>query len=265
MPATYAHYVFGKKVYKRLSKAEKEIICEAKDAFLLGLHGPDLLFYYYPLGKNRVNQQGYQMHKEIAADFFEKGKVLCREEENPVLRAYLYGFLCHYILDSECHPYVSLYMEENDCGHLEVETEFDRYLMELDGYDPLEYVPVHHLISRRDTREQIAKMFDDVTEMQIDVAIRMFRHTIKALVCRNPVKRVILKTASKLAGQDKKLGGLLMDGSVNLVCEDSDWFLEERLEHAVEIAVETIDNYSYVLDKGGLLAERLYRDYNEIS
>ncbi len=265
MPATYAHYVFGKKVYRRLSKAEKEIICEAKDAFLLGLHGPDLLFYYYPLGKNRVNQQGYRMHKKIAADFFEKGKILYRKEQSSPLRAYLYGFLCHYILDSECHPYVSLYTEEKDCGHLEIETEFDRYLMELDGRDPLEYVPIHHLVSRRDTREQIARMFDGVTEQQIDKSIRMFRHTIRMLICKNPVKRAVLKTASRVTGQDKKAGGLLMDGRVNLKCEESDWFLEERLERAVGIAVEQIGYYSRVLERGGLLTERMYRDYNEIS
>ena len=265
MPATYAHYVFGKKVFKKLPKGEKEIICEAKDAFLLGLHGPDLLFYYYPLCRNRINQQGYSMHKEIAADFFEKGKKLYEQEKNLILRAYLYGFLCHYILDSECHPYINFYMDENDCGHLELETEFDRYLMELDGYDPLEYVPVRHLISRRSTREQIARMFEDVTERQIHTAIQMFRSTIKAFVCKNPVKRMVLKNVSRLTDQDQKLGGLLMDGRVNLVCEDSDWFLEERLERAVETAVEELVYYSYILDKGGVLSERMYRDYNEIS
>ena len=56
-----------------------------------------------------------------------------------------------------------------------------------------------------------------------------------------------------------------MDGRVNLVCEDSDWFLEERLERAVETAVEELVYYSYILDKGGVLSERMYRDYNEIS
>lgn len=264
MPATYAHYVFGKKVYKRLPKEEKKVICEAKDAFLLGLHGPDLLFYYHPLGRNEVNRQGYQMHHEVAADFFEKGKRIYRENQSGILKAYLYGFLCHYILDSECHPYVELYMEENDLGHHEIETEFDRYLMELDGYDPLEYVPVHHLISRRKTREQIAGMFNDVTEMQIDVAIRMFRQTIKGLVCRCPAKRALLKAASKITGQQKGLGGLIMDGRVNLFCEDSDWFLEERLGRAVDEAVDEIVNYSMILEYGGLLPERLYRDYMKI-
>ena len=59
MPAAYAHYVFGKKVFQELSGTEKEIIRKGEDAFLLGLHGPDLLFYYFPLCKNRINQQNF--------------------------------------------------------------------------------------------------------------------------------------------------------------------------------------------------------------
>ena len=74
MPAAYAHYVFGKKVFQELSGTEKEIIRKGEDAFLLGLHGPDLLFYYFPLCKNRINQQGVKLHKKIAAEFFELQK-----------------------------------------------------------------------------------------------------------------------------------------------------------------------------------------------
>ena len=107
MPAAYAHYCFGKEVYKELPEKEKKWILEGKDAFLLGLHGPDLLFYYFPLVKNRVNQQGVHLHQELAADFFEKGLKKYRQSEDPVLRAYLYGFICHFILDSECQPYIN--------------------------------------------------------------------------------------------------------------------------------------------------------------
>mgnify|MGYP005857119401 CR=1 FL=1 len=74
MPAAYAHYVFGKKVFQEFSGTEKEIIRKGEDAFLLGLHGPDLLFYYFPLCKNRINQQGVKLHKKIAAEFFELGR-----------------------------------------------------------------------------------------------------------------------------------------------------------------------------------------------
>ena len=101
MPAIYAHYLFGKKVYQRLPQPEKEVIRKGKDAFLIGLHGPDLLFYYRPFGKNRINRQGTRMHQELAAGFFDKGKREYEKDQNPVLRAYLYGFLCHFILDSE--------------------------------------------------------------------------------------------------------------------------------------------------------------------
>lgn len=265
MPATYAHYVFGKKVYKNLPEEEKQVLARGKDAFLLGLHGPDLLFYYYPLGKNRINQQGTRMHKELAADFFDRGRTNYRKERDQVLRAYLYGFLCHFILDSECHPYVNYYMEENHLGHLEIETEFDRYLMELDGYDPLNFVPVKHLISRKHTREQIALMFDEVTPEQIGVCIKMFRMVIASFVCKNPIKRSVFKILSRLTGQDKSIGGLIMDGRVHPKCGESDRFLAERLEQGVQIAVEEIEKYSKVLEQGGLLSDRLYRDYEEFA
>ena len=82
MPAAYAHYVFGKKVFQELSGTEKEIIRKGEDAFLLGLHGPDLLFYYFPLCKNRINQQGVKLHKKIAAEFFELGRKRYKEDQD---------------------------------------------------------------------------------------------------------------------------------------------------------------------------------------
>ncbi|MBS6396544.1 MAG: zinc dependent phospholipase C family protein [Clostridiales bacterium] len=261
MPAAYAHYVFGKKVFAELPRKEKQIIRRGRDAFLLGLHGPDLLFYFYPLKKNRVNQLGSRMHEEIAADFFNKGKENYQKKKDPVLRAYLYGFLCHYILDSECHPYVAYYMEERGLGHLAVETELDRYLMEVDGLDPLDYVPVHHLISRAHTRSQIASMFEDVTKEQIDISIRMFRRIITFLVCRSPLKRRLLTFICRVTGQKNHFGELIMDGRVHPSCEESDWFLEERLNHGVQIAVQEIENYSRVLESDAALSERLYQNY----
>ena len=84
MPAAYAHYYFGKKVYKTLPKQEQEIIREGKYAFLLGLHGPDLLFYYFPVCKNRINQEGVKLHKSIAADFFEYGVKQYQKNPDPI-------------------------------------------------------------------------------------------------------------------------------------------------------------------------------------
>ncbi len=264
MPATYAHYVFGKKVFHKLPEKTKQEVRQGKDAFLLGLHGPDLLFYYYPFHKNRINQYGVRMHKEIAADFFDRGRICYRKDQDPALRAYLYGFLCHFILDHECHPFVNYFMEEKDLGHLTIETEFDRYLMSDDGYDPKSFVPVHHLISKAHTREQIARMFDDVTPEQIHTCIQQFRMVIALFVCRGSAKRLALKSISRVAGQDKNIGGLIMDGRVHPVCAESNRFLKERMEHAVLTAADEILKYRRVLEMGGLLSERLYQNYEEL-
>ncbi|MCI8824072.1 MAG: zinc dependent phospholipase C family protein [Lachnospiraceae bacterium] len=263
MPATYAHYVFGKKVLKKLPESIRQEVRQGEDAFLLGLHGPDLLFYYYPVSKNRINQQGVAMHQELAAEFFDRGRSLWRKEQDPALRAYLYGFLCHFILDSECHPFINQYVEEKGLGHLTIETEFDRYLMAMDGRALLSYVPVHHLISRANTRKQISRMFDQVTPGQIGACIWQFRQVITFFVCRNPIKRLFLKIISRVMGQDNGIGGLIMDGKVHPFCAESDHFLEDRMEHAVLTAVDEIKKYARVLRTGGLLSDRLYQNYEE--
>ena len=106
-------------------------------------------------------------------------------------------------------------------------------------------------------------MFENVTPKQIDVCIKMFRRIIAFFICASPVKRRILRTVSRVTGQDKELGGLIMDGIVHPGCWESNDFLEERMEASVETAVQEIVNYSRVLEGKGLLSIRLYRDYEE--
>lgn len=48
MPSTYAHYRLGQEVLKNLPAKEKRLIEQHKELFDIGLHGPDILFYYKP-------------------------------------------------------------------------------------------------------------------------------------------------------------------------------------------------------------------------
>ena len=52
MPTTYTHYRFGRDVYKRLPVQIQDIIRSHGGLYNLGLHGPDLLFYYKVYQKN---------------------------------------------------------------------------------------------------------------------------------------------------------------------------------------------------------------------
>ena len=67
MPAAFAHDLFGRKVYMEADPVVKRIIKKERYCFLLGVHGPDILFFYKALGKNKVNQKGVRMHGEPAA------------------------------------------------------------------------------------------------------------------------------------------------------------------------------------------------------
>ncbi|MFR5355370.1 MAG: hypothetical protein ACLTI1_04295 [Clostridia bacterium] len=121
---------------------------------------------------------------------------------------------------------------------------------------------IHHLISRAHTRREISKMFDHVTAGR-STGIRLFRRTLKLFVCRSRRKLKIFRIFSRLTGQDKEIGGLIMDGQLNEACQESDLFLEDRLNKGVKLAAEEIEKYSHALDTDGFLSMRLYRNYEE--
>ena len=140
MPTTYAHDLFGREVYRRLPSDMKGLIRRHGDLYRIGLHGPDILFYYM-VSKNPVTQFGIDMHREKAKAFFEEGMSQVRRNKDEALLAYLLGFGCHYMLDSACHPYVNRMAEEGVIPHIVLEKEFDRVLMEETGRDPDHYYP----------------------------------------------------------------------------------------------------------------------------
>ena len=130
MPTTYTHYRFGKDVLDALPRRIRTAMETNRELFDIGLHGPDILFYYRALIPNSVSGQGYGMHKQMADLFFERAKkVIADADDKTMSRAYIYGFICHFALDSECHPYVEKMIQKSGIGHSEIEMEFDRYLL----------------------------------------------------------------------------------------------------------------------------------------
>lgn len=80
MPSTYAHYRMGQEVYKSLPALARTTINNHKELYDIGLHGPDILFYYQPLAVCAVNKQGYDMHEKSGLEFFKKaGKLFVRQ------------------------------------------------------------------------------------------------------------------------------------------------------------------------------------------
>ena len=98
MPASYAHYRFGKQVLPTLPADVRQCIQRFRRLYDMGLQGPDFFFYYNPVMKTAVGGLGEHFHSQTGQVFFDHA---CKAASSEAARAYLYGLLCHYCLDSE--------------------------------------------------------------------------------------------------------------------------------------------------------------------
>lgn len=139
MPSTYAHRRFGTNVLEHLPDELRAQLEQNRELYDIGLHGPDLLFYYHAAKSNPVGALGNAMHEEPGRVFDRARRVVHCEADRDAALAYALGFVCHFALDSTCHPYVEQFTRESGVTHCEIETEFDNMLLRRDGYDPLKF------------------------------------------------------------------------------------------------------------------------------
>ena len=81
MPSTYAHARLGNDAEKCADEKIKGIIERNRDCYALGLHGPDLLFYFKPLTANKINAIGYGIHERFASEFFKGQRISLKSAE----------------------------------------------------------------------------------------------------------------------------------------------------------------------------------------
>lgn len=152
MPSNYAHHRFGIQVFPSLPPTARRSCFQFRRLFDFGLQGPDFFFYHNFMRKTKLVKLGSMYHQMSGREFFGNICRRLRSEASEADRAYLYGLLGHYCLDKSCHPFVYGTTEDGVIGHSELETEFDRYLMELDGVrKPHGY---HHFTAHRMKRKE---------------------------------------------------------------------------------------------------------------
>ena len=136
MPSHYSHHRFGKDVLPAIPADCQRLIQRFRRLYNIGLQGPDLFFYYNPFLKTETGELGKKFHRMTGREFFTQACEILRKNTSEGAAAYLYGLLAHYCLDSVVHPFVHELTDEGPLGHVELEVEFDRYLLQLDGKHP---------------------------------------------------------------------------------------------------------------------------------
>lgn len=262
MPTTYAHYKFGREVLRALPGPLKNSIEKNRELFDIGLHGPDILFYYRVVMKNHVNRLGYAMHDQNADEFFARAaKVLQNASDKSAARAYLYGFICHFALDSECHNYIEKMIQVSGLTHSEIEMEFDRSLLVEDRIDPVPYLTCGHIHATQKNAEVIAPFFEDITPKELRKSLSYLILCHKVLLAPGKRKRKALFTVLKLVGMHELASGMVMSLSPNPACENFCRILRKQFAGAVPVAAGLISQYQKVLLEGDEMSKRFHQTF----
>nr|WP_312576097.1 zinc dependent phospholipase C family protein [Sedimentibacter sp.] len=243
MPATYAHYTFGQQVLNQLDGELKRIVSNNLDLFHIGLHGPDILFYYKPLNSNTINKAGHELHRLSAKIFFEKSKNIintCNNSEGAC--AYIIGYICHFMLDSECHPYIRKH-ESDKLTHSEIETEFERMLMEKNNLEPLSFRPTSHIIPKSDSAKCISWFYEGISMKEILSALKSMKLYLNILVAPGYVKRRLIISALKLSGNYYGMIGLIMNYEKNPECIQINKNLYELYSNVIVPTVNLVNEF----------------------
>lgn len=264
MPTTYTHYRMGQDVRNILQEKERKIVEKYPQLFCIGLHGPDIFFYYKPLSKNPIKEMGHAMHKRPGKVFFASAaEVVNGQPEKDAYLAYLYGFICHFALDVACHGYIDEKIMASGISHTEIEAEFDRMLMEKDGRDPVRYKPTVHIVPSMENAEIIQAFFKETDSTQTLDTLKGMVSYLNFLVAPSKAKRFLIDTVLKLTGNYKELHGLMINYRANPACADSTKELFTRYQETVERAASLIREYGRFLE-GNEELDSIYR-YNFVS
>lgn len=105
MPSIVTHHLFAKDCLKGYEKKVN------KDVYYIFAQSFDnLTYYHFFLGfKNKVKRLGSEGQRTKTNEYFLNILDYMKEHElkdNPDVLGYLLGSICHYALDSTCHPFV---------------------------------------------------------------------------------------------------------------------------------------------------------------
>lgn len=198
MPASYAHYRFGKLLIPDLPADVRQCVHRFRRLYDMGLQGPDFFFYYNPLMKTSVGSLGGQFHSQTGQEFFTRA---CGQVSSEAARAYLYGLLGHYCLDSACHPFVESKVASGEAGHVALESEFDRYLMEKDGLVPPHTQDISpHIKLTRGECVTVAGFYPPATPANVNQSVHFMAFALRFLSSKNRkrVRRLLTRIKPSL-------------------------------------------------------------------
>ena len=180
MPSSVTHKLFSDDVFNKLDKKTKNSILNSINEYNVFAQGPDPYFFYdfhltrrsKEIGKINTAMQHSLINKHFSSlinSINQKGYY-----SNSMVMAYLYGQICHFVLDSVCHPYIvyntgKFYPDDKDTFkynglHEEMEYYIDCYLIyKRLNIKPKDYKTYIELFPKMKFNNEIKDVIDTVS------------------------------------------------------------------------------------------------------
>jgi len=263
MPTTYTHYRFGMDVLSQLPDSLKKEIEKNLSLYHIGLHGPDILFYYKALSRNEINRYGSSLHDQSASGFLSaQKKVINSLSDGTSSVSYLYGFISHFILDTYCHPYVGEIEHITGLSHSEIEADFDRLLLVKDGLNPVSAKLTSHLKVNTEIATSISNFYPDwMTAEHITQALQSMIKLLDFLVAPQKLKRFFINFILKRSGNYDSMHGLIINYEPNPVLVPHCEKLYAIYQASIPICIKSILEYQDFLQHDTVLSEVFHRTF----
>lgn len=241
MPGNYAHYRFGSQILPTLPADVRRPIQRFRRLYDVGLHGPDLFFYYNILMDTPVGKLGKKYHRMAGREFFGMACRRLRLEPTEAGQAYLYGVLAHYCLDAACHPFINEVIADGKIGHVEMETEFNRYLLALDGKsEPQTFDTSPHMKLTKGECVTVSSFYPGADPGHILQSLKTMASVTKLLATPTGPRRNVLEKGAAVVA--KKFTPFIMGKLPNENCAHLNEELKNRYDQAAE-------NYAVLLEQ----------------
>ncbi len=275
MPSLVTHCLAAHKMIPTNCYVEA---CISKNmyAFNIGSSGPDLFYFYHAFpwsnkeGKDRIYALGEVFHNTKANDHFKCAMEYAKNSKDETIVAYMAGWLCHYALDRNCHPYIFHKTGDDSYAHRRMEADIDcAMLAKLLNTSIKNYKPYEIINNDEHTRHAIFQIYEHVLkevygitleEHIVHESIKDMRFSYRLLHDPNNIKRSLIK---KIESVPYQFTGTMIPSTVNtnediLNLEHSEWC------NPCDNTIKSNEDFLQLFDKGvqdGLLLLTLFNNY----
>jgi hypothetical protein len=175
--------------------------------------------------------------------------------------AYIFGFICHFVLDSACHPVIQSVIEDYGVSHAEIEAEFDRHVLKSIQLSPDRFSPKPLIPAGAQVSETASLFYPGVVPKQLERSIGTMKRCFTIVYSsRNSVKR-LTKLFFFLCGHYRSLNALVDGKHPSLSSQDIDRTLQPAFSDSVEVAAQLMVEFYQGLEEEKPLNVRFARNF----